>query len=275
MPTHKGVTASIEVNDKKLPEYNVSRSTSKAMSEAYLIAEEAQYYTICLSFSGTGNLYHHCTLIVDGELIKRVTGVDYSTRITMAKFRDPKKPGVIQEAKLRFAKIEGYWDEEPKSNPLNKFCCVSSSQSTLIRKLFRLGTASPAPRKLGVIKVIIRRQEDQPYDRAPVSYQNVPQELSHHKGNSKEGPGSYYTAYDLTRISEPETSYINRRHLIDTTQPWVTFEFKYGSRELLQSMLEDEPLVLSKQGTSSSKTTRNSTAKASSASSGIQNQSKP
>ncbi|KAF3209695.1 hypothetical protein TWF679_007232 [Orbilia oligospora] len=80
--------------------------------------------------------------------------------------------------------------------------------------------------KLGTIEVRLRRGETEITENIFAGCPFIP--------GSTEGNGSYQTEYDLQETVPDLPPYV-KTISIDTRRPWVTFKFKYGSRELIRA----------------------------------------
>ncbi|KAF3295287.1 hypothetical protein TWF132_001983 [Orbilia oligospora] len=127
---------------------------------------------------------------------------------------DPKKSDCVRRAKLIFAGPAGL-RTDGKSNK------------------------KAAPQKLGTIEVRLRREEletsENIFGGCPFS------------PNYTESNGSYQTEYNLGETILDRPQYV-KTISIDTRRPWITFKFKYGSKELIRAKHPFRGLVPCSQG---------------------------
>ncbi|KAF3307888.1 hypothetical protein TWF173_002125 [Orbilia oligospora] len=220
MPIYKGVDASVVIDETKAQEYNKSINYFTSTVTTYIVAEEGSTYTIDFGISKRemGAERHYIHIIVDGKTVLKQTSLLDEYNVDSVFFQDPKKSDCVRRAKLIFAGPVG-WKIDGKSDQ------------------------KATPQKLGTIEVRLTRVELETSEHIFSGCPFIP--------NHMESNGSYQTEYDLgeTLLDLPQCV---KTISIDTRRPWVTFKFKYGSKELIKAKHPFRGLVPCSQGSSSS-----------------------
>ncbi|KAF3215276.1 hypothetical protein TWF106_008783 [Orbilia oligospora] len=203
MPIYKGIDASVIIDGTKAQEYNKSTNYFTSTVTTYIVAEEGSTYTLDFDISkrDMGAERHHIHIIVDSETVLEQTSLSDKYNVNSVFFRDPKKSDCVRRAKLVFAGPAGLRTDGK-----------SDQKATA--------------QKLGTIEVRLRRGETEITENIFAGCPFIP--------GSTEGNGSYQTEYDLQETVPDLPPYV-KTISIDTRRPWVTFKFKYGSRELIRA----------------------------------------
>ncbi|KAF3166771.1 hypothetical protein TWF751_008543 [Orbilia oligospora] len=199
MPIYKGIDTSLVIDGAKAQEYNKSINYFTSTVTTYIVAEEGSTYTMDFGISKRemGAERHHIHIIIDGKTVLKQTTLLDNYNVDSVFFRDPKKSDCIRRAKLIFAGPAGL-STDGKSNK------------------------KAAPQKLGTIEVRLRREELETSENIFSGCPFFP--------NYTESNGSYQTEYNLGETVLDRPQYV-KTISIDTRRPWVTFKFKYGSKE--------------------------------------------
>ncbi|KAF3194777.1 hypothetical protein TWF225_005397 [Orbilia oligospora] len=216
MPIYKGIDTSLVIDGAKAQEYNKSINYFTSTVTTYIVAEEGSTYTMDFGISKRemGAERHHIHIIIDGKTVLKQTTLLDNYNVDSVFFRDPKKSDCVRRAKLIFAGPAGL-RTDGKSNK------------------------KAAPQKLGTIEVRLRREEletsENIFGGCPFS------------PNYTESNGSYQTEYNLGETVLDRPQYV-KTISIDTRRPWITFKFKYGSKELIRAKHPFRGLVPCSQG---------------------------